>query len=177
MQPSPSADTAGPVEPSVLRRTTSPPRVRRRPGRRSRLGTRDECSERLREVAADLGSDLWAERVCGRARDLHAIRDARTGGIDLLDPMRRSHDDLAQISLVDEEFRLPSLCETKLDRLITNRGHQDCAAGCEGADQLDALDVAVPCGPSGDIRPELPNLFRRRPRLHAVLVRPHRVTS
>jgi hypothetical protein len=67
--------------------------------------------------------------------------------------MDRPYDDLAHVGLVDETVRLHCLRDTKLDSFVSDRRHKDPAAGSERSDQLDPLDVAVPLGPAGDIRP------------------------
>jgi hypothetical protein len=85
-----------------------------------------------------------------------------------------AHDDLAEVSLVDEELGLSRLRDPKLDRLLSDRSHQDPAARSKRPDELDTLDVAVPLRPSGDVGPDSPDLVGRRARLDTVLTRPHR---
>jgi hypothetical protein len=84
------------------------------------------------------------------------------------------HDEVAPVGLVDEELGLGYLRDPELHRLVSDRGHQDPAADGERSDQLDPLDVAVPAGPAVDVCPQAPDPLRRRARLDALLVRPHR---
>src|SRR5206468_2068470 len=129
--------------------------------------------EYLRKVAADLGTDLGAECVGGRAGDLHPIGDAGPSLAEPLDAMDRSHHDVAEVGLVDEQLGLDSLCDPKLNRLLPARGHRDATSGGERAVELDPLDVAVPVRPSADVRPLPPDRFWRRRRLDAVFGYPH----
>src|SRR5262249_16241555 len=96
-------------------------------------------------------------------------------GLNSPDPMGCADENLAQVRLVDEELWLDGLCDSKLDWVVSHRGHQDRAAGGERPDQLDPLEVAVPPRPARDVGPQPPDSFRGRGGLNAVLVRPHRV--
>jgi class 3 adenylate cyclase len=70
------------------------------------LGARGQGCEHLWEVAADLGTDLRAHGLGGRARDLHPIGDARAFVADRFDPVCRADDEVAAVGLVDEKLRL-----------------------------------------------------------------------
>jgi hypothetical protein len=89
------------------------------------LGARGQRCEHLREVAADLGTDLRAHGLGGRLGDLHPIGDARAFAADVLDPVCRADDEVAAVGLVDEQLGLDGFGDAQLDRLVARRRHQD----------------------------------------------------
>jgi hypothetical protein len=85
------------------------------------LGARGQRCEHVREVAADLGTDLRADGLGGWPRDLHSISDARALVADGLDEVCRADDEIASVRIVDEQLGFRGFGDAQLDRLLARR--------------------------------------------------------
>src|SRR5262245_4474774 len=133
----------------------------------------DERGEHFGKVAADLRTELRADRVRGRAGDLHPVSDPTAPLVQAADLVKGPDYDVAEIRFVDEQCRLGDFDEAQLDRVLAGRRHRNRASGRERTGDLEPLNVRVPFAPARHVGPESPDRLRGGGRLDAAFVRPH----